>query len=71
MKKLVIKYPWSQLEKGQGFFVPCLDIKQTKEEGLKAAVSVRVFDAKTKAGVIAGKYGILFFRAPLNNSAQF
>lgn len=67
-KILKINYPWSRLDKGQGFFVPCLDIQKTKEAGLKAAVSVRVFDAKTKVGIIAGRYGILFFRAPLNNS---
>lgn len=62
MKKLVIQYPWSQLEKGQGFFVPCLNLVTTQEEGLKAAISVRVFDAKAKFGVINGRLGVLFVR---------
>lgn len=67
MMNLTVRYPWSQLKKGQGFFVPCLDTEKIKEEGLKAAVSARVFDAKTKVGVITGRYGILFFRAHPRN----
>ena len=65
MKKLGVKYPWSQLERGQGFFVPCIDTSQTKEEGLKAAVSVRVFNAKAYVGVINGRLGVLFVRGSL------
>jgi len=68
MKKLVIQYPWSQLEKGQGFFVPCLNLVTTQEEGLKAAISVRVFDAKARPGTMFGRIGILFFRAHPRNS---
>jgi hypothetical protein len=41
MKK-TIKYPWKQLKKGQGFFVPALDTEKAKEEGLKAALTARV-----------------------------
>jgi len=62
MKKLAIKYPWSQLEKGQGFFVPCLDLEKTKEEGLKASVSARRFDAKAYVGTFKGRLGVLFVR---------
>lgn len=64
MKNLTIRYPWKQLKKGQGFFVPCLDPAKAREEGLKAAVSVRVFDAKTKVGVVNGRLGVLFVRTP-------
>ena len=64
MKNLSIKYPWLQLKKGQGFFVPCLDLVKTQEEGLKAAVNVRVFDAKVKPGILNGQVGLLFYRVP-------
>ena len=62
MKKLIVQYPWKQLRPGQGFFVPCLDTTNTMEEGLKAAISLRMFNAKAKAGIIAGKLGVLFYR---------
>lgn len=65
MKNLIVKYPWKQLERGQGFFIPCIDIAKTREEGLKAAVSFRVFNAKTKVGVVNGRLGVLFVRGHL------
>lgn len=64
MKKLIRRYPWKQLKRGQGFFVPCLDGVAVYEEGLRAAVSVRVLDAKAKIGIIKGKFGVLFVRGP-------
>lgn len=57
-----MKYPWSRLKPGQGFFVPCVDTAKTTEEGLKAAVAVRAFDAITKVGIIEGRLGVLFAR---------
>jgi hypothetical protein len=60
MKKLLIRYPWQRLERGQAFFVPCLDTERTKEEGLRAAVGARRFDAKAKVGVLNGRLGVLF-----------
>ena len=62
MTNLVVRYPWSQLKPGQGFFVPCLDLHKTLEEGLKAAVTARVFSAKGHFGVLNGKIGVLFVR---------
>lgn len=62
MKKAVVKYPWSRLKPGQGFFVPCIDTASTIEEGLKAAVAVRVFSAKGHVGVVNGQLGVLFVR---------
>lgn len=62
MKKAVVIYPWSRLKPGQGFFVPCLDTAKTTEEGLKAAVSARVFSAKGHVGIIDGQLGVLFVR---------
>jgi hypothetical protein len=61
-KTLTINYPWLQLEKGQGFFIPCIDTAKTYEEGLKAAIAVRVFDAKAKPGIVKGRLGVLFAR---------
>jgi hypothetical protein len=65
MKKLLIQYPWSQLERGQAFFAPCLDTKKIREEGLRAAVSARRFDAKAYVGVKGGRLGVLFVRGSL------
>lgn len=65
MTNLSIKYPWLQLERGQGFFVPSLDTEKTREEGLRAAVTARRFDAKAHIGVINGQLGVLFVRGQL------
>ena len=50
-------FPWLRVEKGQGFFVPCLDTHVTREAGLKAALKHRCFDARAypaiRGGVIA------------------
>lgn len=61
MTKL-ISYPWSQLEKGQGFFVPALDLEATREAGLLAAVRARVRDARAEPCVRQGQLGVLFYR---------
>ena len=62
MKKLRINYPWAQLEKGQGFFVPCLDLEATREEGLRKALHHRLFDARAEPCVRDGFTGVWFFR---------
>jgi len=62
-KILKINYPWWQLKPGQGFFVPCLDTTKVREEGLKAAVTARVFSAKGHIGVVNGQLGVLFVRS--------
>lgn len=59
-KTLKINYPWSRLERGQAFFVPALDTDKAKEEGLRAAVSARKFNAKAYVGVRGGRLGVLF-----------
>ena len=59
---LKIKYPWEKVKRGQGFFVPCLDPVATREEGLKRAVFLRVFDAQAKEGICDGFTGIWFYR---------
>ena len=62
MKKLRINYPWARLEKGQGFFVPCLDLEATREEGLRKALHHRLFDARAEPCVRDGFTGVWFFR---------
>ena len=60
--KLQVHYPWPQLEKGQGFFVPCLDTQAVKEDGLRKALGFRLFDARATVGVKNRKLGVIFYR---------
>lgn len=60
--KLAIHYPWKQLERGQGFFVPCLDTAAIREEGLKEAVKLRLLDARATPGIRNGLIGVWFYR---------
>jgi hypothetical protein len=62
MKKLQVLYPWQQLEKGQSFFVPCLDTQPVREEGLRKALGLRLYDARATVGVKHGKLGVIFYR---------
>jgi hypothetical protein len=63
MKKLLtVNYPWSKTERGQGFFVPCLDTDAIKLAGLNAALTHRILNAKAYAGIKDGLIGVWFFR---------
>lgn len=65
MKKLLaVHYPWKKLEKGQGFFVPCLDTATIKTQGLNAALGLRLFDARAYEAVKNGLIGVWFYRIP-------
>lgn len=57
------RYPWTGVEKGQGFFVPALDLEAEREAGLRAAVKVRVLDARARYCLHQGLIGVLFYRA--------
>ena len=59
-----IRLPWKQLERGQGFFVPCLDFEKMREYGLIKAVSMRILDAHAIPGIKDGATGVWFFRKP-------
>ena len=65
MKNLNVTYPWKKTERGQGFFVPCLDPDPIRTEGLKRALDLRLFDAKAQAGIRNGLTGVWFYRLPL------
>lgn len=64
MSMRTVRWPWEHVKKGQGFFVPCLDMERTREDGLGAAVKARVLDAKCIETVHDGAIGLLFYRAP-------
>ena len=57
-------FPWSRVEKGQGFFVPCLDVEKTLQAGLNAALRHRVFDAKAYPAIKDRLSGVWFYRRP-------
>jgi hypothetical protein len=55
-------FPWSRVEKGQGFFVPCLDYELVRKAGLSEALRCRIFDAKAYPAVHNGLSGVWFYR---------
>lgn len=56
------RFPWQRLEKGQAFFVPCLNPKPMMEYGLKQAVSCRILNARAVPGIYGGAIGVMFYR---------
>ena len=62
MTKKPNPFPWETLEKGQGFFIPALDLDTVRELGLKAALKVRVLDAQAEYCLYRGLIGVLFHR---------
>ena len=55
-------YPWTRLKKGQGFFVPALDLDAAREAGLRAAVRAKVTDGKALYCIRGEQLGVLFYR---------
>lgn len=53
---------WTQIEKGQGFFIPALDLDATREAGLRAAVRYKILDGNAKLCIMRGQLGVLFYR---------
>lgn len=62
MKRLSVIFPWSKVEKGHGFFVPCLNIEDMTKRGLNAALASRVLDAKHYPAIKDGLIGVWFYR---------
>jgi hypothetical protein len=56
-----MQYPWKRLERGQGFFVPCLDTEAVKTDGLQQALRHRLFIAKARVGIKDGLIGVWFY----------
>lgn len=61
MKIPWVKYPWSKTERGQGFFVPCLNVHAIRAEGLRAAMPLRI-KAQAEIGTRRGMLGVWFTR---------
>ncbi len=56
-----VRFPWSEVLPGQGFFVPCLDTEKMRLLGLRAALHHGV-EAEATAGICGGRFGLWFFR---------
>ena len=55
-------FPWRRLEKGQGFFIPCVNAEEVRLAGLNEALRQRVFGAKAYTAIKDGLMGVWFFR---------
>jgi hypothetical protein len=63
-------YPWDRLEKGQGFFVPALDLEAVRQAGLLAAVPLHIKDARAQFGIRQGRLGVYFYRIDLRRASR-
>ena len=61
-------FPWQLVERGQGFFVPCLNVEETTKAGLNEALRHRVFDAKAYPAIHNRLSGVWFFRSGRKSS---
>lgn len=55
-------FPWPRVEKGQGFFIPCLNSEEIRALGLNEALRQRVFGAHAYPAVHKGLSGVWFYR---------
>jgi hypothetical protein len=55
-------FPWSTLERGYGFFVPCVDTENVRRAGLNEALRQRIFGAKAYTAIRDGLIGVWFYR---------
>jgi hypothetical protein len=55
-------FPWRRLEKGQGFFIPCVNTEEVRLAGLNEALRQRVFGVKAYAAIKDGLMGVWFYR---------
>lgn len=58
----LIHFPWDKTERGQGFFVPCLDTEAVRIKGLNDALKYRLKDARAIAGIRDEVMGVWFYR---------
>jgi len=56
--------PWETLERGQGFFVPALDLAAARQRYLLLAAKAKIFDADCEYGIMDGRLGVYFYRRP-------
>lgn len=55
-------FPWHSVGKGQGFFVPCLNVEEVRQAGLNAALQYHIFGAKAYPAIKDGLSGVWFYR---------
>ena len=55
-------FPWRLVDKGQGFFVPCINTDEVRLAGLNEALRQRIFGAKAYPAVHKGLSGVWFYR---------
>ena len=55
-------FPWARTERGQGFFVPCINTDEVRQAGLKEALRNRIMNAKAYVAIKDGKIGVWFSR---------
>jgi hypothetical protein len=60
-------FPWRSVERGQGFFIPCIDIEEVRQAGLKEALRCRILDAQTRPSIRDGRLGVWFYRGKAKN----
>ena len=61
MVKLRIHYPWTELDPGDGFFIPCLDPAHIREMGLREAYKMRMLNARAIPGIRDELIGVWFY----------
>lgn len=59
--KLRIHYPWTELNPGEGFFIPCLDTALVREMGLREALKLKMLNARAIPGICDELIGVWFF----------
>jgi hypothetical protein len=62
MRASLIRFPWNKTEKGQGFFIPCLDTQSVRTLGLQKALALKVLDARADPCIRNGFIGVWFYR---------
>lgn len=55
-------FPWRSVDRGQGFFVPCINTDEVRLAGLNEALRQRIFGAKAYPAVQKGLSGVWFYR---------
>lgn len=66
-----VKFPWHRVERGQGFFIPALDVDACIKAGLLAAIPFRFRDrARASVGIYEGRLGVMFYRVPPGTASQ-
>lgn len=58
-----VLWPWERLERGQGFFVPGLDVAAIRKAGLISALPYR-YNVIATPGIRGGLIGVWFYRPP-------